>query len=225
MLYYQIVFLITCFVDSQCNKNEPDTEYICENKETVLSYCRSIPVNILYGINLPQEGAIYNTRAIVFDIKPKKGLSSVELIGIPQPITLCRNCNVKFTKKISFNEGEHEIGVKCISYEGIQKTSIIHFFNDYTAPKIIQINPPGRSTISAGEFSVKYTENNLKEVILHYGLDEITKTDCPKGILQTCYFTVDISKYKGKQMNYKFEFIDKAGNSASSSKTTRVNVI
>jgi hypothetical protein len=99
---------------------------------------------------------------------------------------------------------------------------------DATKPVIYSMLPKNNVWVTKGDFNVTYTEKNLKNVTLAYGIFGDMRSNpsltCPSGENKVCNFSgIDLTAFDGKQINFTFTIFDIAGNSAVS-KTHRVFV-
>jgi hypothetical protein len=194
-------------ISSDCIINNQEYQQVEESKS-----CK--PFNL--SINSPINGNIYNTKKISFEIESFEETSKIDFIEWskqrPSWIQLCKNCKF-YNRTAHFNDGNYTIGVRGISAlsgkKMIEESSfIVDSKNPYIYPPKIK-----KLGYTNGNFKVNYTENNVKEVVLYYGTNTISKTDCPSGKNQECNFYADLSDKHGQVIEFSFEVIDIADNS------------
>jgi len=140
---------------------------------------------------------------------------------------VCSDCS-SYTKTISFSDGAKQLKMRAVDYNSniiCQKT--VNFSVDTVLPTISKITPTNKSYVKGNaEFSVRYTEKNLKSVSLFYGTNGIYKefalSNCEPGSYKMCKASVDLSSYDGQQVAYNFTIGDVVHN--KSSKMMVVNV-
>ena len=122
--------------------------------------------------------------------------------------TLCRGCTF-YDREKSFDEGYNYLVIKSIG-DNKEKEYNINFFIDSKEPKITKVDP--KIGYVNGEFLVKYTEENVKDVKIYYQNNIVVKDDCESGKNIECLFDVDLSPYEGQEISFFFEVEDIVGN-------------
>jgi len=160
----------------------------------------------------PIEGKMYNTKNILLNASlSEKVAVLLYKINTGGYSKLCTACS-KYAGTKSFAEGQNNLTVRAITYNGSQFYSYITFYTDTTKPKIIDTSP---SSYGNGMFGVKYTEINLEKVRLFYGKNysdlENSKTflSCMPGTNIWCFDNADVSMYEGQYIYYQFLIKDR----------------
>lgn len=173
-------------------------------------------------LNNPIDGSLHNSRYIDFDLNTDVPATFYITKNIYLPEgwrTLCRD-TTDCVKKVRLNEGENRVLLKAVTRDGTTETlEPISFNVDTVIPRVNSVYPRLRALTNGDLFVVKYTEENLEGITLHYGSDSITKTDCVPGRNMKCSFeNVDLSSYDGEDLEYWFEVEDMSGNIVASRK-------
>lgn len=172
-------------------------------------------IDIVY----PNNNQIYNTNRLNLHINTTTRLKILEYINYadknPRWLDLCKNC-YGYNKLRSLNQGEQNISVRGSAVDLQSFFDNVNFFIDSIDPRIISTKPANRDFTNGSDFYVTYTEDNLKEAILYYGKDKLTKNNCLSGRSKTCNFDINLTKYNGEEINYNFELRDIANNSKRS---------
>ncbi|MEI6058723.1 MAG: hypothetical protein WCP89_03040 [archaeon] len=184
-------------------------------------------VNMTLTVTLPfANGGVYNKQSFNLDITTNK-IASITLtnnVAVTEK-NLCPNC--KAYKRAEYvKEGFNDITIRAVNgFEIVEKH--ITFIIDSKKPVISKVLPLANS-FASGDFSIVYTEMNLKNVTLYYGIlnqtiKNVVKKDCPSGVKQQCDLTVDLSQFEGKEIVYWFNIVDIA-NTNISSKPVKIKV-
>ncbi|MFH1801995.1 MAG: S8 family peptidase [archaeon] len=176
----------------------------------------------LCSVYSPSDELVLGDRRVVFNISAFEEMSSIEYIDYsdsrPRWARLCSRCGeygFERERTKSFNDGGHEIAIKCVPYSGEVEVYELSFFSDSKAPKISRTEPRRNSFTNGSDFSVRYTEENVVSVELNFGSSEVLG-DCPDGKNQECFFDVDLSGYDGQEVAYSFVIEDVAGHTDES---------
>lgn len=117
-------------------------------------------------------------------------------------------------KKVHFRDGQHNLTITILDEAGNSIQKKISFLLDSVEPKIGKIIPT--KGFVSGEFEVSFTEENPKELTLHYGNDSYEldiDNECElDGRGYTCMTNVNLSKYDGKKIEFWFTLTDVAEN-------------
>jgi len=156
----------------------------------------------------------YGTTRIPFNISLTKAIDTLEFINYnnhaPKWRLLCRNCdNFGFIKTEfqNLNDGQNDITIKARDIFGNTQEKNISLNIDSRLPKIIDIRPRANSIINGSLFSIKYTENNLKDIKLVFnGTANIL--NCSAGNKQECLNSLNLSQYNGNYFDYYFLISD-----------------
>jgi len=203
-------------LDNDCDYKIDCDDTDCKNSE----YCPDICT-----IHSLTNGSIYPSRKIPLDIIASEKLEKMEYIDYsnsrPRWRRLCSKCD-EYERQKSFNEGEHDIRIRCTPFVGEPEIHEIEFFNDYRKPKIRKTTPKRNKFTNGSNFYIKYTEDNVKNISITYNPTIIL--DCNKsGRNQECYFDLNLTEFNNQEIEYWFEIEDIAGNK-DQSKPTKVKV-
>ena len=170
----------------------------------------------------------YSSRRIPIEITTTDIVDRIELIdnlvANPRPRVLCRNCDeygISRERLFTFHEGWNNITIRAEDEFGNSKMKNILFFIDSRPPRISQTLPRRNSVINGSFFQVKYTEDNLKSVLLSFNPD-ISLTNCQSGSNKVCNISVNLSAFDGQFIDFKFILSD--GINTAESRETRVLV-
>ncbi|MEM3074758.1 MAG: lamin tail domain-containing protein [Candidatus Pacearchaeota archaeon] len=137
---------------------------------------------------------------------------------------LCRNCDSygnKRVKKIRLNEGENNITFKVLNNnETIEKN--VSIFVDSKIPKIIRVFPQKNMVTNGSLFFIRYSEENLKEIILTFN-PEISLNTCPSGRDVQCIFNPNLSSFDGGTINFSFMLKDYVNNVTTKNISVKVD--
>lgn len=116
-------------------------------------------------------------------------------------------------RKVSFDEGDHEVVVIARDEAGNEAEATANFFTDSRRPRIKSTEP--RRGFASGEFEVKFEEVNPSEVFLTYGtLLEKRHTPIELSNCQTdrknlvCTISVNLSDFEEQEIEYSFNITD-----------------
>lgn len=204
------------------------------------------PDAVNFTIFSPIDNGIYNNRFLPVNITSVHKLQSLRyyswwdmntvIRSKTYPYVICTNCNSTFIfcsycnyalKRVQFLEGWNNITFLAVDMYGNSQQINRTFFIDSSKPRIISTLPKSGTYTNGSLFSVKYTEENLKNITLYYGnstkTKSKTKTNCLSGIGQSCDFVnIDLSIFNGQKINYWFVINDFINN--ASSKKVSINV-
>jgi hypothetical protein len=162
-------------------------------------------------LNDPDEGGIYTSKSVSFDIS----LDEIGDVYYTDNIygegkrTRVFSERKTYIKKISLKEGFNSITLFATDKNENEGNKTVTLFVDSKIPKIKKTYP-AKGKYATGDFTVDYTEENLKEVSLYInGEKKLTRTDCPStSKTASCTFDIDISQYDGQEINYDFKLKD-----------------
>lgn len=178
-------------------------------------------------ISNPLGGSILTSRSVFVSIAVNEDSKLQKYDALRQSwITLCDRCKT-FSKSYNYYDGENELLIRATDRSGNEAEKTVGFFVDSKAPRISKTYPKAKS-FASGEFIVIYDENNVKEMILHYGnlgtgYRTATLSECSSGKKQECSTNVDLTDYDGEDIDYHFTLTDIADNVVDS-KTSIVKV-
>ena len=165
-----------------------------------------------------QNGSFVNISKIFLNISLIKKVDSLKYSDNGKKfLELCKNCN-NFSGYLKLGYGSHKLNFNASSLDEKE----IVFFVDTTAPQISATKPISNKFTNRSNFYIRYTEENLKEIILSWN-PNMTKTTCSSGKNQECYFDINLSGFDGQIITYTFIVTDIAENTASKS-VKKVNV-
>ncbi|MAG01878.1 hypothetical protein CMI42_00935 [Candidatus Pacearchaeota archaeon] len=132
-------------------------------------------------------------------------------------VKLCNDvtsCNAS----IRAREGSNNVTLKIINVGGMVKEEDRDFIVDTRVPRIMRTRPrDGKYMNNDDNFSIMYTESNLKKITLFFGNDSTFKTSCESGKRKICDFNQDLSLFDDQTIKYWFDVEDVAGNKENSS--------
>lgn len=170
------------------------------------------------AINSPEEGGVYESTSILFDVKSDEpcSLYYMENNGRGRWTRVCASCR-EYSNKRRFNEGFNNLTIKCIDRSGNNAQLQRTFRVDSKNPKISRTGPT--SGFASGIFEVKFKEDNPKELWLIFGnpgrfsSKKVDLNDCEKDErYTTCEVHANLSNYDGEYIIYWFNITDIADN-------------
>ncbi len=209
----------TCFNSGnwmKCNANAPNCEFNNGGPD-------STPLN--FSIDDPDNNAIYNTRAIMFNLRSNKDASYYWIDNINGRGRWNRlGSRLKlFSKKVSFKDGLNDITIKAVASNGEEILFARSFYVDSKKPQIKKTWPT--KDFTSGNFGVEFSEENPKSLVLKYG-------NSAKGIKTrnvniaaecvldkkkySCDLNVNVNEFNGQSIEYWFELTDIANTKAES---------
>ena len=199
---------------------------------------QNLVVEILPGgitVYSPVQDAIYGERLVPINLTMSTEVFYFKYSDNGSGLkTLCRNCNefgFSEVKKKGFSDGFHELVIFGV-FENGNVSEIRNFTVDSKIPKVIKTTPkvklktnPLRTSVTNGsDFTVKYNEENVREVLL--GINPVNSSvvtvvnitdqcnESGRGIL--CNFQVDLTAFDGQQVFYWINITDIANHTGSS---------
>jgi len=176
------------------------------------------------------KNATYGSMRIQFNITTDKQVKLIEYIDWNDGrrwTKLCTDCNSygnSSNKTKTFGEGQHNLTIKAANEFGFSVEKNILFFVDSKVPQIYNVLPKINEFTNGSNFYIKFSEDNIKEVIL-----VINKTlpysviNCLKiGRYTECYANISLSSFNGKEIEYYFNVSDFVR--TTSSKTNKIKV-
>lgn len=185
--------------------------------------------NIEFNVNSPKNHLVYFSKKVEFSINSSEELKKIEYVNLnevfPMWKTLCINCKeygLNKNKKLTMLEGENNLIIRAIDKEDNPHEEDINFAVESLKPKILSTN------FNNGKFSIAYTEENLRKIILVYGNDNRIRNftkECTPGKNQICYFSVDLTDYENQPFYYFFLVLDYAFKEKTQIKRIKVDTI
>lgn len=160
----------------------------------------------------------YGSKRVQFNITTTEDVSKIEYINWnekkPEWGLLCRNCDeYGYTRRKTknLNEGWNNITIRGVDKFGNVKEENRTLFIDSKEPVISKTEPARNKVINGSEFKVKYTEDNINQVILTYGNIHGYSSiilNCSPGRAQECLTTAGLSSYDGQWIDFWFNVSD-----------------
>jgi len=187
-----------------------------------------MPIVFALTVERPEDDETYNSRLVLFSLSADEKSSFYymnENLDSGRWRKLCDKTET-CVKKISALEGENSFLLKSVYGDSSPETESVSFFVDSKKPVISRTYPLSSYVVNEGPFSVRYSEDNLKEVTLYYGndgdIEEKSSSECVSGKDKQCDFSLELEDYDGQYLEYWF-MLDDGINNATSRKT-RVKV-
>lgn len=207
----------TCWHDScrvcVTDNNYPTSFNKCKDSQECGSQegeIDSTPPNLT--INSPENWQIFNSRMVLIKL----------LSNEPASFYYKNKGNWKrlaslmtsFSREISFKDGFNNITIKAVDRKNNYMEKTVSFYVDSKKPKIKKTYPKDYTN---GVFSVEFTEDNPKNLVLYYGINDIITynvnlSECDYNKNYICYARVNLSGFDGKKIVYWFKLEDIAGN-------------
>ena len=142
----------------------------------------------------------------------------------PKWKSLCSKLtNGMCTKKVSFDDGQHNVDIRVKDEAGYSVIRAVSFFTDSEDPNIGDTEPNGN--FANGNFHVEFEEANPKDLYLNYG-NSISgfrnkklnlATECAQDEKEySCDTFADLTNYEGEEIEYWFNATDIVNNSDES---------
>lgn len=174
--------------------------------------------NVLALIDSPLDDEILGSANVSLTLTPKDTSIRNTFLYLNQRtlswVVLCKD-NFSCSKNIRFSEGDNQLIVKSIDANGETDEQEVSFFVDSKKPLIIRDSPMRNSLTNQESFFISYSENNLEDITLNYGIPwdmrSVSKTDCPEGINKKCDFSEeisDISDFEGETIDAYYTLFD-----------------
>ncbi len=184
---------------------------------------QGLKVTILTGdINIisPMQDNIYDDRRIPVIILLSEEAEYLKVSDNGGRFrNLCRNCDsLGFwsTRIMGFDEGFHELEFVAV-FSDRTVSQNVSFFIDSKDPTITKTTPARNQVTNGSDFSVKYTESNVKEILLIWNPTINLTGQCASGEDVICNVPqVDLTAFDGQEIEYWFNVTDIADNTDSS---------
>jgi parallel beta-helix repeat protein len=130
---------------------------------------------------------------------------------------ICRDCEEK-SKKISFQDGEHNLSIKGMLGDNLSYFDSIRFFIDSKNPRISKTWPRRNKFTNGKGFYIKVKEDNLKNITVSFNPEvSLDLNDCIESRgYNECYIDLNLTNYEEEEIEYYFTVEDIANNIAKS---------
>ena len=184
------------------------------------------PSNFSINMFSPKDG-VFDNRRVLVNLTITKKIKELTYINLndknPKEKRLCKDCDEygNLRKKfLSLNEGENNLKIIARDERGGEMEKEIDIVIDTKKPRISKTEPKKDSVTNGEVFRVTYTEENVKFVELHYGIngENILTKSCPSGKNVVCEFNLtstNLSALDGKTIIYYFVIGDGMNNVSS----------
>jgi len=166
-------------------------------------------------INSPISEKVYESRMVPLNLSFSEGdleYARYSEDGVKYKL-LCRDCdNYGYgrMRRKPFDDGYHKLFF-FIKTRTDEIFSEVEFYVDSRKPRVFK-TLPRRNKKSDGKFLIKYSEINLQNISLFYGVEgyyrKVSRYDCESGRRKNCEFNVDLEDFKGMEIYYWFEVSD-----------------
>ncbi|GEM_PF-5920029 len=177
------------------------------------------PQCILFKLISPVNNSFYSENKILFNIElgyemDELRFSYLDNRGREKYNRLCRECS-SYNKSNTFKDGKYSINISAMDNGTTKESRQVFFIVDSTAPKISKMLPK-KNSFTNGSFYIKYTEDNLKEVLVTYNPTVIIRSCNKSGKDVECWFNVNLKAYDGKEIEYSVNMTDIAKHTTES---------
>jgi len=165
--------------------------------------------SLLVNVRSPENETIFGNRKFPILLTTNQLVNVFRALNSNFFSRVCSNCS-SYSTNMSAHEGENRLSLKFLDQKGNELlTRTIYFFIDSITPRIITYQPLNNSYVKGiAQFTIKYTENNVKSISLYYGakgtLFEFPLSNCESGSVKTCSGKINVSQYDGSQIYYYF---------------------
>ncbi|MDP2924740.1 MAG: right-handed parallel beta-helix repeat-containing protein [Nanoarchaeota archaeon] len=207
------------YVDSNPSCCEATTLASDCNKPSIYNNITdSIPCQeeLYFDVNNP-DNLILNKNNFYLNLSSNYILYKMEYKDItdryPKFMALCIKCQYYYRSR-GFREGFHNFTINGV-YFNKNITHELVFFIDSKKPQISNIKPQ-TNAFTNGSFYIKYNEENLKNITLFINSEKNFIYDCESGKNKECNIKINMTKYNGQDIIYRYELMDIAKNLAQS---------
>jgi len=178
------------------------------------------PECVLFKLFSPVNKSIYSDKKILFDIvlgyeMDELGFSYIDSRGREKEARLCRECS-SYNKSNTLKDGKYNLNISAMDNGTVIANKQVAFIVDSTPPKISKTLPKRNSFTNGSNFYIKYTEENLKEVLVTYNPAVVIRSCNQSGKDIECYFSVNLKAYDGKEIEYTVNLTDTAKHTTES---------
>ena len=177
-------------------------------------------------INSPINGQVFNSRMVLISLSSNEPASFYyKYKGDWKRLASLMS---SFSREISFKDGFNNITIKAVDKNENSVEKSVNFYVDSKKPKILKTSPKDYTN---GSFSIEFIEDNPKNLVLYYGIDDINYgvnqdfgirtyslnlSKCSYNKKYICNAKVDLSEFDGEEIVYWFKLDDIAENTHES---------
>ncbi|MEK6953173.1 MAG: hypothetical protein AABX29_09240 [Nanoarchaeota archaeon] len=219
----------TCWSDS-CKACVTDSNYPtnfnkCKDSQKCESQVGETDITPpILTINSPINEQVFNSRMVLISLLSNEPASFYYKNNKGGSWKRLASLTTSFSRGISFKDGFNNITIKAVDRSNNYMEKIVSFYVDSKKPKITKTSPKG---FANGAFSVEFKEDNPKNLVLYYGINDLTYnvnqnfgirtynlnlSECDYNKKYICYAQVNLSDFDGKKIVYWFKLEDIAGN-------------
>ena len=213
-------------LNSDCSINTPTYQNVTE---TSMDGCANNQTQMDMVLHSPLQ-SLSSDRRIQFNLTTNEIVDKITYIdnsdSRPREKSLCtRNCNGygnDRAKLQSFSDGYHNLTFFAIKDGEIVDVENTDFLIDSIKPRISKIEPRRNSFINGSGFYIKYTEDNVQNIVLKFSpvchgsgcgvRAPVNLSNCPSGRNVECSVDVNPLGFDGENLEYWFEITDIIGN-------------
>jgi hypothetical protein len=186
---------------------------------TEIQFCGS-PI-----IHNPKEGEIMSNRKVLINVSTGIVVNSIKYQldgkisrnGQPLYIDICNNKDCSHIEKyLPLTDGNHTLGIVTINKDNRQFEDSVNFLIDSKSPQISTTKPQSRKYTNGNDFYIKYSEENCKNLKILINGNQVFIKLCDSGKNVEWIIPLNISKYNGQEVEYKFIIADIANNTDES---------
>lgn len=220
----------TCWHDScrvcATDNNYPTSFNKCKDSQECGSQDGEIditPPNLT--INSPKNSQVFNSRMVLISLSSNEPASFYYKDNKRGSWKRLASLMSSFSRGINFKEGFNNITIKAVDRNNNYIEKSVSFYVDSKKPKITKTSP---KDFANGAFSVEFREDNPKNLVLYYGINDIITynvnqnlgirthslnlNECSYNKNYICYAQVNLADFDGKKIVYWFKLEDIAGN-------------
>jgi len=185
-----------------------------------------------FEILSPVEGNVYASTTVPLDVWVNGTVKYIKksLDGVSYT-TLCSDCS-RYNGTITAGEGSHSLKIQLTDYSSNSVGRTVNFKVDSKAPVISSQTPANNAyALENTLFTVQYTEDYLKEIMLYIirdvgkpneSVEEYLLDGCPSGTSKSCSKTINVSTYE-PMLKYYFKVSDYLRNAVSNTYTINID--
>ena len=191
-------------------------------------------------IVLPENGRYYGSRHIPFTVLLNNTVKTLEYIDYFDAIlrwrSLCADCSKynrtkifadgKFNETLGHADSWHNITIKATGAYGAVAEKNVSFFVDSRPPRLSRIIPRRNNVVNGSAFSIKYSEDNLQQISLHWnGSSMAVLGGCEAGANKECNVSINLAPYNNKSIEFYFNITDFVRSVTSRPISVRVDTV